>query len=183
GNSWFYEYYLYDDFPTSTIPVLTSVTEEVTITGQTTIDGNEYFVFETVISGNDDVPGQIYIFPNSQTKVEYLRENSNGHLVNQNGFVYYPRDDFNFEQIVEQVDNIEYKQTLIPEITNINTAIGSFDCYKFEYTVQNLNTGDYAPGRSGFFYAESIGHVKTDYALAAFDAVRGYKILSSYDLN
>lgn len=150
-NSWVYKNYKYN-INTQTFED-TGVLDSVSIVGTEIKEGDTYYKFRTLTTGNID---QItFCNPNGEN-FELLRE-QNGYLLRDNGTVKFVNN--NYKPILTDSDtNFEYFLKLNEQRTTIETPSESFDCTSMKYYVLN-EVEEQLPGSNTYMYADGIGLV------------------------
>jgi len=152
GNSWVYKNYRYnnatDDYVDS------GVIDNVSIISTQVINGEKYFEFKTITSGNinnSPLNGNL-----NGEQYELLRD-SLGYLVSDTGFIKYTNNDYS-ERVVQTYDYATLYNRLNPGTTTVNTEAGTFECLDMELYGVSPIYGPY-PSRDHYNYADGIGLV------------------------
>nr|WP_321237449.1 hypothetical protein [uncultured Psychroserpens sp.] len=149
GNSWVYKNYRYNQ--NSEAYDDTGVIDSVSIIDTDEINGNIYFKFRRLTTGNEE--GITFCNPNGE-HFEYLRED-NGKLIDDNDNVKFINNDFTERLLVEQsFGNI--METLVEGETSLTVESGTFNCINSERYLINTD-GEQLPGLDRFYYADGIG--------------------------
>ncbi|WP_191860568.1 hypothetical protein [Hanstruepera ponticola] len=149
GNSWVYKT---DRFSFSDNQYYDSgIIDSVSVIGIENIFDNDYFVIETITSGNSI--GSAYGNLNG-VKYEYLRE-SEGALLNENNEVIFDNDDFT-EKIINQGNWGALYERLVEEMANVTVPAGEFVCYD-RHRYGRTPDGHLMPSLDHEYYAEGIG--------------------------
>ncbi|MUU79551.1 lipoprotein [Winogradskyella endarachnes] len=149
GNQWVYKNYKYntatEDYED------TGVVDSVSIIGTETINGNVYYNFKRVTTGNEE--GITYCNPNGE-HYELLRD-SLGYLINDGGLIKYANNDFTERTMSQQNWGTIYDQ-LIALDNEITVEAGTFEStYTQRYVI--LSNGEQANGLDHFYYADGFG--------------------------
>ncbi len=151
GNSWVYKNYKYNI--NTQIYEDTGVIDSVSIVGTEFVEGNTFYKFRTLTTGNND---QItFCNPNGE-HFELLRE-ENGYLLQSKGIVKVVNNNYN-PILTDSDTNFEYFLKLNEQRTTIETPLGSFDCAIMQYYVLN-EVKERLPGTNTYLYADRIGLV------------------------
>lgn len=153
GNSWEYRYYNFD--ATSASFIAGDITESVSIISTEEIEGETYFKFSYVTSGNDlNSPN----YPANGESFRYFREDA-GNLIDDNNAIVFLRED-NEERLVSNNVNdpiLQYLQ-LSEDTHELSTIAGTFETLDMELYAKD-GDGNRYPGISHYYYADGIGLV------------------------
>lgn len=174
GNSWEYKNYRYDQ-NTQTYED-TGVVDAISIISTEVIDGNTYFKFRRLTTGNED---QItFCNPNGE-HFEYLRE-SEGNLILSTGEVKFTNNDYTV-RIVSENSWGNIVEQLTEDTTILNVEAGTFDCINSErYAI--LPDGEQSSGLDRFYYAEGIGLIYDTTSFVSSDVPVIIRRLDSYNV-
>ncbi|WP_047545274.1 hypothetical protein [Psychroserpens sp. Hel_I_66] len=174
GNSWVYKNYRYDI--DTEIYEDTGVVDAVSILGTEFIDGNTYFKFRRLTTGNED--GISLCNPNGE-HFEYLRE-FEGDLIRSDGNVKFTNSDYSIRTLSEN-DWGNIVEELTEDTAIINVEAGNFDCINSERYVI-LPDGEQAPGLDKFFYADGFGLIYDTSSFVSSDLPVIIRRLDSYTI-
>lgn len=174
GNTWVYKNYKYNINTQGYED--TGVIDSVSIVGTETIEGNTYYKFRTLTTGNED---QItFCNPNGE-HFEYVRE-ENGYLLKDNGRIKFVNN--HYEPILADSDsNFNYYLMLNEVTTTMQTQAGNFECANMQSYVLNEDQAQ-LPGTNTYLYADGIGLI---YDTTSFVSQSNHSIerrLVSYDV-
>lgn len=151
GNTWVYKNYKYNI--NTQVYEDTGIVDSVHIVGTEIIEGNTYFKFRTLTTGNED---QItFTNPNGE-QFEYVRE-ENGYLLKDNGRVKFVNNVYE-PILVDSDSNFNYYFRLSEVASTVQTQAGNFECAKLQYYVLNEDQ-EQLPGTNTYLYADGIGLV------------------------
>lgn len=175
GNSWKYQYFERVD-RTDEFEALDAF-EEATITSTSEINGNIYYVFKTVNSGNDSAVG----VPENGTLITKLRD-SLGYLINENGVKQFSYTNPNQEYFVTEMSN-DFKifGVLTEEDSSLEVPAGNFSCSINERYVR-FSDGNKAPATDYYSYAKGKGQIKSTCSFVSDSLPRTEKRLISYEI-
>ena len=175
GNSWTYTF-----IPTQSGTTVGQSSETVTITGTQDINGENYFIQESVTTFNNGQPNGV--------RIEYLREDSQGFLVDSEGFVRAHPTDMNFTGVLPATNigaNLEYRTELNSNNLTTTVPAGTFtnsfliDFFMFDnQSMQRLGTG-----ASEYTYAPEIGLIEEKISFSQSPTFVYEKVLVSYIIN
>lgn len=174
GNSWNYEFYnrvgKTDDFENMEVYI------SVEITGTAQINGEEYYVFTTTTTGNDN--GQAPCNDNG-VNTEHLRD-SLGFLVNEYGKTFYSQ--LSMDPYLRNSEAWgDLYGVLKDEMVEITVEAGSFSTKENEIyliTPDDLKT----LGRDRHYYTDGIGLIQMDYSTVLNPIHRWEKRLISFEV-
>ena len=156
GNIWNYEFFRRvqqtDEFESI------NVFNAVEITETTQINGEEYYVFTTTTTGNDN--GHAPCNDNGVSN-EHFRD-SLGYLINENGKIQFSQ--LNSEPYL--IDNPKWADiygALIEGTTEITVEAGTFTTLENEIYAINEDVPEF-PGKDYRYYADGIGLVQADHS-------------------
>ena len=149
GNQWVYKNYKYnaetEDYDD------TGVVDNVSIVGTETINGNLYYNFKRITTGNEE---GITLCNANGEHYELLRD-SLGYLIDDGGMIKYANNDF-AERTVSQQDWGNIFDQLIALDNEITVEAGTFEStYTQRYAM--LFNGEQANGLDHFYYADGFG--------------------------
>lgn len=154
--------------------------QTVTITGMQSFGGEDYFVKESETTFDDGSPNDI--------RIEYLREDAQGYLVNSEGFILAHPTDTNFIGISPAPGlgaNSEYHTFL--DQTNVTTVVPA-GTFSNSFTIglilyDNQNQTQVGNGMSEFVYDKEIGLIKVNQSFTNAAVFVYEKVLISYFIN
>ncbi|TXE15902.1 hypothetical protein ES692_14880 [Psychroserpens burtonensis] len=174
GNSWVYKNYRYDQ--NSETYEDTGVIDSVSIISKEDIEGNTYFKFRRLTTGNED---QItFCNPNGE-HFENLRE-WEGNLVWSDGTVKFTNTDYSLRTLNEN-DWGNIVEQLLENTTILNVEAEDFACVNSERYVI-LPDGEQAPGLDRFYYADGIGLIYDSTSFVSSGIPVIVRRLDSYDI-
>lgn len=174
GNSWVYKNYRYDQ-NTETYED-TGVVDAVSIISTEDIDGNTYFKFRRLTTGNE---AQItFCNPNGE-HFESLRE-FEGNLIWSDGTVKFTNNDYSVRTLDEN-DWGNIVEQLQEDTTALNVEAGDFPCINSERFVI-LPDGSQAPGLDRFYYADGLGLIYDSTSFLSSDIPVIIRRLDSYNI-
>ena len=172
GNSWVYKNYRYN--PQTEVYDDTGVIDSISIISTEDIDGQTYFKFRRLTTGNE--AGITFCNANGE-HFEYLRED-NGNLITSEGDVKFTNSDFslrvlsenNWGNIVEQLEEGE---------SALEVEAGTFTCINSErYAI--LSDGNNSPGLDRFYYANGYGLIYDTSSFVSSDIPSIIRRLDTY---
>ncbi|NRD20042.1 hypothetical protein HNV08_08275 [Winogradskyella eckloniae] len=177
GNSWAYKYYAKD--LVSGEFVATTITETVDITHTIEINGNTYFNFKHIVSGNN---GNI-AFPSNGEK-NYRFRDSLGFLINDIGSIKYANNNYD-EHYVGHVDVISFtsinlKLSAIQDVINIE-SLGDFNCLDNNYFLRDVS-GNQLNALDHVYREDGKGEILSTLSFASDSEHYGEKRLESYSI-
>ncbi|MBU2930250.1 hypothetical protein [Winogradskyella psychrotolerans] len=175
GNSWAYKYYN-KDLATGEF-VATTITETVNITHTTEIDGNTYYNFKHIVTGNN---GNI-AFPNNGEQ-NYMLRDSLGFLINEIGGIKYANNNYE-EHFVDRFDDIsstsiKLQLSTTQDIVSI-ASLGDFICLDNNYFLRDVN-GNQLNGLDHVYREDGTGEILSTLSFASESDHYGEKRLESY---
>ncbi|WP_152611447.1 hypothetical protein [Psychroserpens damuponensis] len=174
GNSWVYKNYKYNQ--NSQAYEDTGVVDAISIMSSEAIDGNTYYKFKTLTTGNE---AQItYCNPNGE-HFEYLREDQ-GNLIFSDGTVKFTNNDYTVRTLDEN-DWGNIVEQLTANTTTLNVEAGTFNCINSERYVM-LPDGEQAPGLDRFYYADGFGLIYDTSSFVSNDIPVVIRRLDSYNI-
>jgi len=187
GNSWEYRWYNFNPGTSeepnpNELTSSTPVTESISIVGTEELNGNLYYKFKKVISGNDELGG-ISILPYSGEYFEYYRD-SLGFLINSDGdikFVNNSNEEFLMYEGNPQSDLHFGYGNLSENTVDFVTEAGSFEC--LEMLIKWVNQDVEAPAVNHHYFADGVGLIKDEIVFIANPYGSGYqRRLESYNV-
>jgi hypothetical protein len=176
GNSWTFEYFrrigTSEDFESL------NAFDEVEITGNTEINGKNYFVFQTTTSGNDGAPP--YVPENGVANLHF--RDSLGYLINEAGKKFFSNTNQEQEYFILEHPTFNLFGKLVNGTENVDVEAGVFNALNNEIFAK-LPDETIPPGRSNKYYAEEIGQLKETYSAISNPISYGEKRLVSYLVN
>lgn len=151
GNSWVYKNYVFNN--TSETYEDVNIIDSVKIVATENIDGELYFKFRFLKTGNDH--GLLHAQPNGEY-FEYLRE-VDGDLISSKGNVKFTNSNPEERKLYENGAGIVYEK-LNEGVFDINIEAGFFSCVKSERYSVDFN-GDLHSARDSYYYADGYGLV------------------------
>jgi len=149
GNSWVYKNYRLNK-ETGNYDY-TGVIDSISIVGTEDFEGDTYFNFRRLTTGNED--GITYCNANGE-HFELKRE-ENGNLVNKTGFIKFASCNYEERLLTEQVWGSLHEITL-EENSTISVEAGEFTCVTSNrFTI--APNGERAKSLDWFYYANGIG--------------------------
>lgn len=145
GNYWIYDVYTIDSLGEASAQ---NRQDTIQITAQVATNGHNYFRFEGTQFGAD---------------IEFLRRDSSGFLVDENGTIFFTSTAFNQELRRDSINPetpvaavLTYQQSEVQ--MDITTDAGTFNCYNYEGTIDVLDP-DYPHGvrKSSYYLSPTIG--------------------------
>ena len=174
GNSWVYKNYRYNQ--NSETYEDTGVIDSVSIVSTEVIEGNTYFQFRRLTSGNED---QITFCNSNGEHFENLRE-FEGNLVWSDGKVKFTNNDYSVRTLDEN-DWGNIVEQLLEDTTILNVEAGDFTCINSERYVI-LPDGEQASGLDRFYYADGIGLIYDSTSFVSIDIPVVIRRLDSYNI-
>ncbi|MEM5565326.1 hypothetical protein WNY78_09430 [Psychroserpens sp. AS72] len=174
GNSWMYENFQYnEEYQTYEE---TGVIDNITITSIENILGDDYYIYKTVTTGNDDeIP---FCNPNGE-KEEYIRAYE-GYLIDNTSRIRFVNNVF--EPILDrEYSNGSLYFQLEQETETVTTTAGTFECQKM-YRYFDHNEEGIWNGRHYFYYANGVGLVMETPTSFAAEIPNIEKRLISYNV-
>jgi hypothetical protein len=154
GNSWKYQYFKRIN-RTGEFESLDAF-DDVTITGTSEINGNEYFNFKTVTSGNDSYT----CIPDNGTVITKLRD-SLGYLINENGLKYFSYSNPNQEYLIRELNvDVKLYGLLNGNDETLEVPAGNFLC-SVNKVYARFSDGSTSRGTDYYSYSKEIGQIKT----------------------
>ena len=174
GNTWNYEFYKRvsqsDEFESI------DVFNAVEITGTTQINAEEYYIFTTTTTGNDD--GQAPCNDNGLSN-EHFRD-SLGHLINEHGKIKYSQLSTT-PYLIRENEWGDIFGVLKEGTNDITVEAGSFTSIENEiYAV--FEDGTESAGRDHHFFADGIGLVQENHSTVSNPIHIWENRLKSYQL-
>ncbi|MGO3182653.1 MAG: hypothetical protein ACTIJ9_07455 [Aequorivita sp.] len=175
GNSWKYQYFKRVDRTTAFEGI--DAFDEVTITTTSEINGNMYYSFETVTSGDDSAVG----VPDNGTVITKLRD-SLGYLINENGVKQFSYANPDQEYLIREMSS-GYKVygVLTENDSALEVPAGNFSCSINEWYAR-FTDGSKSPATDYYFYGKEIGQIKTTCSFVSDSMPRTEKRLLSYSI-
>ena len=175
GNSWKYQYFKRigqtDQFESL------DAFDDVRITGTSEINGNTYFNFETITTGNDTYPA----VPDNGTVITKFRDSA-GYLINEYGWKYFSFSNPNQEYLIRDEHNeTKLYGTQIGNGQNVEVISGNFFCTVNELYLR-YSDGTKLPSTDYYFYSEGIGLVKSTCSFVSNPLYIVDKRLISYNI-
>lgn len=172
GNQWVYKNYKYnaetEDYDD------TGVVDNVSVIGTETINGNVYFNFKRITTGNEE--GITFCNANGE-HFELLRD-SLGYLIDDGGMIKYANNDFTARTVNHQDWGTVFDQ-LISLNNEITLEAGTFEStYTQRYAM--LPNGEQANAIDHFYYVDGIGLVFDTSSISSEDIPRIKRRLDSY---
>ncbi|WCO02328.1 hypothetical protein [Psychroserpens ponticola] len=174
GNSWVYKNYQYN-INTETYED-TGVIDAVSILGTEDIDGNTYFKFRRLTTGNED---QITYCNANGEYFEYLRE-FEGNLIWDTGEVKFTNNDYSVRTLDEN-DWGNIVEKLTENTTTLSVEAGTFECINSERFVI-FPDGEQAPALDKFYYSDGIGLIYDSSSFVTQEIPVVIRRLESYDI-
>lgn len=174
GNTWVYKNYKYNI--NTQVYEDTGVIDSVSIVGTEVVEGNTYFKFRTLTTGNED---QLTFCNANGEHFELVRE-VNGHLLKDNGRVKFINNSYT-PLLTDSDSYFSYYFRLNEVSTTMQTQAGTFECAKMQYYVLNEDQ-EQLPGTNTYMYADGIGLI---YDTTSFVSQSKHSIerrLVSYDV-
>ncbi|AGC77040.1 hypothetical protein LX97_01781 [Nonlabens dokdonensis] len=173
GNSWTYQF---NDLQGTWNENM----QMVEITGTQVINGEDYFIQESVTTFDNGQPDDL--------RIEYLREDSQGFLVDSEGFVRAHPTDMNFTGVLPITSigaNVEYRTELNSNNLTTTVPAGTFtnsfliDFFMFDnQSMQRLGTG-----ASEYTYAPEIGLIEEKISFSQSSTFVYERVLVNYIVN
>ncbi len=182
GNSWDYKWYGVSNEGNQS---LISVEENISIVGIEEINGNSFYKFKRLISGNTN--GNYAFVPENGEHYEFYRD-SLGFLINEEGLIKFTNSTYEefpiyYYDIFGSFDGEDIGATLFGKLSTeefiYESEIGDFSSLelitRFEY-----DNGVTAPANNHIYYSDGIGLISDDIVFIANNA--GYRrVLVNYD--
>lgn len=152
GNYWEYKYYL-KDVATNSF-VATTTTETVEITHAVVENGNTYYNFKHIISGNNG--GGLLV---SNGEQNYKLRDSLGYLIDQRGGIKYVNNNYeeHFVDLLSSTVSYYLKLSSAEEVaTEVNA--GSFSCLDIQFFAKEDN-GNQLNGIAHTYRADDKGEI------------------------
>ncbi|WP_055442896.1 hypothetical protein [Lacinutrix himadriensis] len=176
GNSWVYKNFKYNSNTMEYDD--TGILDEVSIVGTEILDGETYFKFKTVTTGNDT--GVSYFNANGE-KLELRREFS-GNLINETGDIIYTNTNYN-ERLVSENSWGNIYNKLTGNIEIVIVVAGSFPCLDMESYAKSPDNTETFPGLDHFYYSDGIGLISDTTSFVSQGFPVGIRRLDSYIIN
>ncbi|WP_296384718.1 hypothetical protein [Winogradskyella sp.] len=174
GNEWVYKNYKYN--PNTQAYDDTGVIDAVNIIGTEVIDGNTYFKFRRLTTGNE--AGITFCNPNGE-HFELLRD-SLGYLIWENGTVKFANNDFT-PRVLDAVDWGTIYEELIAIDYEITVESGTFiSAYAQRYAI--LSNDEQSPGLDHFYYADGYGLIYDTTSFVSQEIPAVVRRLDSYNI-
>ena len=176
GNSWEYQYFKRIDRTEEYESI--DAFDNVTITATTEINGNVFYIFETVTSGDDTST----CVPENGTVITKLRD-SLGYLIDENGIKQFSYSNPNQEYLISESSNdVKIYGVLSESEATLEFPAGNFLCSVNERYAR-FSGGDKSPGTDYYFYSKEIGQIKTTCSWVSDSIPILEKRLVSYNIN
>lgn len=175
GNSWEYKNYIYNT--TTQEYDYSGVIDSVEIIGTQEIEGNSYFEFKTLTTGNDDDDP---LLNSNGERTELLRD-SLGYLVLDTGVIKFTNNDFT-ERLLNEQDWGNTYETLQEETSEFTVEAGSFTCVNSHRYAKSNPDGALLPGLDKIYYSDGIGLIYETISFVSSNIPRVQRRLDSYSV-
>lgn len=175
GNSWVYKNYQYNSNTMEYDDV--GIIDEVSIVDTEIIDGETYFKFKTITTGNDT---EIPYFNANGEQFEFRRELS-GNLINETNDIVYTTNNFE-ERLVSENDWGNIYDKLTTNVELVTVAAGSFSCLDTERYAKSPDNTEIFPGLDHFYYSDGIGLISSSTSFVSQNIPVGERRLESYNV-
>lgn len=176
GNTWKYQYFKRID-RTAEFESLDAF-DDVTITGTSTINGNSYYTFETITTGNDD---SYILVPDNGTVITKLRD-SLGYLIDENGLKYFSSSNPNQEYLIREMTNEINMYGLETENDEVSEVPAGNFLSSVNERYARFPDGEKSPGTDYHFYSKEIGQIKITCSFVSDSLPKLEKRLISYNV-
>jgi len=174
GNSWVYKNYKFN-FQTSQYDY-TGVIDSISIINTQEIDGNTYYNFRRLTTGNE--ANITFCNPNGE-HFELLRD-SLGYLITSEGSIKFTNNDI-AERVLLEKDWGTIYEKLVSGFTTIDVESGTFICINSERYARNLE-GEQLPGLDRFYYSDGIGLIYDTSSFVSSATASIIRRLDSYSI-
>ncbi|MBC3757531.1 hypothetical protein H7U19_03900 [Hyunsoonleella sp. SJ7] len=175
GNSWVYKNYKLNK--DTNAYDLTPVIDSASIVSTEDINGNTYFKFRRLTTGNET---KITFCNENGERFEFLRD-SLGFLVNEEGKVKFTHTSFD-ERIFGENDDFNIYEALQEDTEEVTVESGIFSCvFSKRYAVLNANN-EFLPGKDFFYYADGFGLIYDTSSFVSSDKPTIIRRLDSYKI-
>ncbi len=175
GNSWVYKNYIYN---TSTEEYdYSGVIDSVEVVGTQEANGNTYFEFKTLTSGNDDNNPLLNV---NGERTELLRD-SLGYLVWETGAIKFTNNDFS-ERLLNEQDWGNTYETLQQGTSEFIVEAGNFTSINSHRYAKSNPDGTLLPGLDNIYYSDGVGFVYETISFVSSNIPRIQRRLDSYSV-
>ncbi|WP_452222899.1 hypothetical protein [Lacinutrix chionoecetis] len=174
GNAWVYKNYKYnvniDTYEE------TSVIDSISIVGTENFNGETYFKFRRLTTGNQT--NITFCNPNGE-HFEFLRE-VEGDLIDNQGNIKFTNNDYN-ERLLSEQSWGNIMEILVHNTTDLTVEAGIFTCINSErYAI--FSDGTPSPSLDRFYYSDGIGLVYDTTSFVTSDIPSIIRRLDAYSI-
>ncbi|OIQ21944.1 hypothetical protein [Lacinutrix sp. MedPE-SW] len=175
GNTWVYKSFEYNS---NTMEYEDSgIVDTVTIINTEMLNGETYFKFKTVTTGNDS---QNPHFNQNGEQFNLYRE-TEGNLVNNTGDTVYTNNNYQERLVATNTWGNIYDKLKENTVT-ITVNAGNFTCLDMERYAKSPDNSEVFPGLDHIYYSDGIGLISESISFVSQNYPIGIRRLESYTL-